>query len=217
MAAKTSSIKINKLITKKFNSCFLKPYVRKHNLKLRNYKYKETLYLVPYFMYLCDYLWIRDPKKTIEMFGNTTIPKVFYDFFFSKTTQQTIYETNGKKFCLDEYENIVNDLFHSVSEDLSQRFWSEFKQFKQFNSRSVLTDLICTLLSYFYTDDIIEDFGPDINKLIVDNDQYAKKVQLFTLKLKYLKQVQNILKEIDPTHANFLIIGINVISKDHKG
>ena len=202
---------------KKFNNKFLKFYLDKNKYHLKKYKYREVLYTLPYLAFVINRVYTEDDKSIFELFNTCQITNEFYDFYFLETTQHALYDLHHNEFKIEDFKNGVFKLFNSFSEKLATKFYTEFESIRNQVKKSILANLICLLMSYFYTDDIIGNFGPDINKLISDEKEYEKNVDLFALKLEYFKRIQQIIIEADPHTFNYLICGLNMISKDHKG
>ena len=200
---------------KKFNRKFLKSYLSNNNYRLKKYKYQEVLYTLPYLAFVFNRSYMKDAKEVYKLFSVSHITDVFYDFYFLETTQHTLYDLDNNEFKIEEFKKSIFKLFSDFSEKLADMLHQEIEAIRNNIKKSTLTNLICLLMSYFYTDDIIGNFGPDINKLTANEQEYNKNVDLFTLKLEYFKQIQEIIIEADPHTFNYLICGINMISKDH--
>ena len=83
MALRTNR-EIKKIIVSKFHKKFLKKYLKKNKLKIKNFKYAELLYAMPYVAFVCELIWIKDIKKTYRDFEKSKIVDEMYDFFFKE-------------------------------------------------------------------------------------------------------------------------------------
>ena len=70
-------------------------------------------------------------------------------------------------------------------------------------------------MCYLYVDDVIGNFSYDINKMLKNEAEYNRNVNLFQLKLQIFKSLQEIIVEADQHMFSYLIVGINMISKGH--
>ena len=175
--------KLKNQIIKKYHKKLLKFYFKEHKHKLRKYKYKEVLYTLPYLGFVIHYVYHTDQASTVNAFNNTLITKKFYDFYFADNTQKALIDIASSEFEFKDYQNRLYKLFFEFSDKLADVFWDELQHLAKVEKKPNLTQLIYLLMCYFYTDDIIDDFGPDINKLMSDKKKYNRNVDLFQLKL----------------------------------
>ena len=202
---------------KKFNKKFLNYYLERNKYNIKKYKYREVANTLPYLAFVINRVYKVGDKSIVEIFNTTQITDTFYNFFFSETTQREFNDIAKREFKTDDFKNSLLNLFNDISKKISDLLFKELDVISSTIDKSVLTNMICLTMSYFYTDDIIGDFGPDIDALLSDEIEYNRNVELFTLKLEYFKQLQEIIMVADPHTFNYLICGINMISKDHNG
>ena len=152
----------------KYNKRFLKFYLAKNKYKLKKYKYKEVLYTLPYLAFVINRVYVDDHKSLYDLLNNGQITDTFYNFYFLESTQHAFYDLQHAEFNIEEYKNNVLKLFCGFSEKLAEMLCSEFEKVQHGIQKSILSDLICLLMSYFYTYEIIGDFGPNMNKMLQD-------------------------------------------------